>query len=1099
VLRPETDRFADTLVEPAIDMVARWIESASELETRADRATMTRLKELISDDAGVAFVMQFVDRVARPDSHRVAASQLRSVVDGSPLPSFLSAVDRLLLRIGAKLGRIVPSVVIPLAKIRMRSIVGHLVAPAETDRLIAHIGRQSERGYGLNVNLLGEAVLGEGEATSRLRRLIELVQLPDIDYVSVKLSAIASQINYWDRADALRRVSERAADLFDAANATTPTTFVSFDMEEYHDLDLTVTAFIQVLSEPHRRSIDAGIVLQAYLPDSFDQLRRIVNWANARREAGGGCVKIRLVKGANLAMEKVDAAIHGWQQAPYDTKLETDANYRRCIDWLLHREHLVGVRVGIASHNLFDVAWSKLLSDARGVTTSIQFEMLQGMAPGQARAVHETTSSDAAAPLLLYTPAVAADDFDVAIGYLFRRLEENAAPDNFMRALLDLTPGSERFQTEAAFFVDGVELRHRVASDPRRTQDRTLPIAPRGDDEPFDNEPDTDPILKANQTWIRDVLAMEPMACTVDMTTEIDTLDHLLATARAAVGRWSTADARDRRILLLRAADELAARRGLLINAMMHEASKTFEQADVEVSEAIDFARWYADSAIDLAAIESASFQPLGVVAVIPPWNFPTAIPAGGVLAALAAGNAVVFKPAPQTPRCAELVAEALWAAGIPTDILQFVRLPDDDVGRHLIESVDGVILTGSSETAQLFQSWRPDLPLFAETSGKNALIITPSADLDLAVKDLVRSAFGHAGQKCSAASLAILVGEVHTSERFRRQLVDATTSLRVGPSTELRTDIAPLVDGGNERLTRAATQLEPGQQWLVEPRVNGASMSPGVIDNVEVDSWFHRTECFGPILGLMHVPTLEAAIEVANASEFGLTGGIHTLDPDEIALWQRSIEVGNGYVNRPTTGAIVRRQPFGGWKRSNIGPGAKAGGADYVQQLGTWTPSPPLDRGSDDYSERWEEHFSAVRDDAALHCEANLSRYVPLRIIALRLGPDVEAEAERLARKAAAVAGVPVVDSQIETESDAEFIDRMHRLGVARVRLIGSAATGELLRLANAQGIHIADGPVTKAGRVELLHYVRPQALSVTLHRFGNLLGNPRKALETK
>ena len=870
-----TDRSADSLVEPAIALVAEWIERAPHLETRSDQASMAQLKELIDDDDGVAFVMQFIDRVARTDSDAVAADQLRSIVEGSPLPSFLSGVDRLLLRAGGQVGRVAPNVVIPLAKARMRSIVGHLVAPADTERLISHVNSQSELGFGLNVNLLGEAVLGEREATSRLARLIELVEQPDIDYVSVKLSAIASQLNYWDGPEALRRVSERAALLLDAARATEPATFLNFDMEEYHDLDLTVTAFIDVLSDPERLSLDAGIVLQAYLPDSFDQLQRLVTWANTRHASGGGEIKIRMVKGANLAMEKVDAAIHGWAQTPYDTKIESDANYRRCIDWLLHPEHLTGVRVGLASHNLFDVAWTKLLSAERGVTNRVQFEMLQGMAPGQAKAVHNETSANAAAPLLLYTPAVAVDDFDVAIGYLFRRLEENAAPENFMRALFDLSPNSERFKTEAAFFTEGMELRHSVSSESRRTQDRRIPIVPTPEDAPFENEPDTDPILKGNQAWIGEVLAMDSTPCTTAVITDVASLDAILDTARQAATTWATVPDDKRRRILLRAADELAARRGELISAMMHRASKTFAQGDVEISEAIDFARWYGDRALDMAHVEAADFTPLGVVAVVPPWNFPTAIPAGGVLSSLAAGNSVIFKPAPQTPRCGELVAEALWAAGVPKDVLQFVRLPDNEVGRHLIESVDGVILTGSSETAQLFQSWRPSLPLFAETSGKNALIITPSADIDLAVSDLVSSAFGHAGQKCSAASLAILVGDVASSERFRRQLVDATETLQVGPATNLCTDLAPLADGGNERITRAATELEDGQTWLIRPQIDGDSMSPGIIENVRVDSWFHRTECFGPILGLMTVPTLEEAIEVANSSDFGLTGGI--------------------------------------------------------------------------------------------------------------------------------------------------------------------------------------------------------------------------------
>ncbi len=374
---------------------------------------------------------------------------------------------------------------------------------------------------------------------------------------------------------------------------------------------------------------------------------------------------------------------------------------------------------------------------------------------------------------------------------------------------------------------------------------------------------------------------------------------------------------------------------------MAAEAAKTFAEGDPEVSEAIDFARWYGQRAHELEELAGVTFRPHGVVAVVPPWNFPVAIPTGGVCAALAAGNAVVFKPSPETPRCAEIVAEACWAAGVPTDVLQFVRTPDDDTGRRLVESADAVIFTGSWETAELFRTWKPELRLFAETSGKNALVVTEQADLDLAAADLVRSAFGHSGQKCSAASLGIVVAGLYDDERFRAKLVDAARSLPIGDPTRPGPALGPLTVAPSERLQRALTTLDAGERWLLEPRQlddAGRLWSPGIKDGVVAGSWFHRTECFGPVLGLMRAAHLDHAIELQNAVEFGLTGGIHTLDPAESDRWLERVEVGNAYVNRHTTGAIVRRQPFGGWKRSCVGGGAKAGGFDYLLQLGTWS-----------------------------------------------------------------------------------------------------------------------------------------------------------------
>ncbi len=1120
------------LVEEAIALVGQWLDQAHELESRRDRSRADQLAGVIDDESnGVEFAMRFVDRVVRPEDPKVAADQLQHLVSemaGSDegLPSFLSPIDRVLLRAGGALAPVIPQVVIPLAVRRMRSLVGPLVVDADPAKMTAHLAARREEGFRLNVNQLGEAVLGEAEAQRRWDKADALLDDPAVHYVSVKTSSIVSQLNYWAWDESVERVMDRLRPLF--VKAAGKGTFINLDMEEYHDLGLTIEVFTRLLDEPELRSVDAGIVLQAYLPDSFPALQQLVNWANTREPATDGTannsepgtIKIRLVKGANLAMEKVEAAMHGWPQAPYHSKAEVDANYKRCLDWVLTPERTKSIKIGLASHNLFDVAWGYLLAGHRGVADRLELEMLQGMAMPQARAARETADD-----LLLYTPVVAASEFDVAISYLFRRLEENASDANFIRHLFgDLrrrVPGEHgstldkqaeaTFDSEAGKFRAAVESMHAAAVGPNRTQDRSEVREERalGDHTApsvaaFTNEPDTDPAMPANRAWATDVIAGSFEPATSSLIDDTAPVDAAVATARTGAIEWAERSGIERRAVLHAVADELSARRGDLINAMVHEANKTFAQADPEVSEAIDFARYYGDRILELSDRECAAFEPLGVVGVIPPWNFPVAIPAGGVLAALAAGNGVVFKPAPQTPRCAEIVAECCWDAGVPQDVLQFVRVPDNDVGRHLVTSVDAVILTGAYETAELFRSWKPDLPIFAETSGKNSLIVTPNADLDLAVADLVDSAFGHSGQKCSAASLGILVGDVYTSERFRRQLVDAVTSLTVGPSHDIGTDVAPTIEEPSGKLLRALTSLDNGEEWLVEPRIieaaDGARIwSPGVRLGVKPGSWFHQTECFGPVLGLMVAANLDEAIAIQNGVEFGLTGGIHTLDPQEIDTWTERVEVGNAYINRGITGAIVARQPFGGWKRSTIGPGAKAGGPNYVAQLGRWVSTAeatsPDDllveaKASDDYW--WQNEFSRSHDPVGLFCESNIFRYRPLSRIAVRVEPGAaDWQVERVL-SAAGQCGVFADISRADSETTAEFASRLPGLGVSRVRVVmGDEATlpDELIIAANAAGVHLAAGPVTTNGRIELLHYLREQAVSRTLHRYGNLL----------
>ena len=434
----------------------------------------------------------------------------------------------------------------------------------------------------------------------------------------------------------------------------------------------------------------------------------------------------------------------------------------------------------------------------------------------------------------------------------------------------------------------------------------------------------------------------------------------------------------------------------------------------------------------------------------------------------------------------------------MPRGLVGFIRTPDDDVGRHLVAhwGVHAVILTGAYDTAEMFLSWRPGLRLLAETSGKNAMVITPNADIDLAVADLVASAFGHSGQKCSAASLAVCVGEAYRSPRLRRQLTDAVTSLKVGPPTDLATTMGPTISDPEGKLLRALTRLDGGEEWLVEPRrLDARTWTPGVRLGVRPGSWFHLTECFGPVLGLMHAGTLDEAVDIQNSTAYGLTGGLHTLDPVEIRQWTDAVQVGNAYINRGTTGAIVRRQPFGGWKKSSVGPGAKAGGPNYVARLGTWHP---LDRGLSDSEwleaarasdeAAWRAEFGVEHDPSGLFCESNVLRYRPLPRVVLRAEADAAPRDTERVRAAAGRCGVPLIESHRSDETSADFGARLGSLDIQRVRVVGTCEP-ELRAAANEAAVHIADDPVTAEGRIELLHYLREQSVSRITHRYGNVL----------
>lgn len=1216
---PSASRLADS----AVSLARRWVDesAAADVDPAAER-----LAGVLKDPHGLPFTIGFVDGVMRPESLSAAAANLQRV---APLvPEFLPWYLRAAVRTAGAVGPLLPAPTVPLARRALREMVGHLIVDARPDKLGPALTAIRASGARLNLNLLGEAVLGEAEALRRLDGIHDLIRRDDVDYVSVKVSAIASHISMWAFDEVVERVVERLLPLYLTASSSpgpeSAQTFINLDMEEYRDLDLTIAVFTRLLEDPRLRELEAGIVLQAYLPDALPALRQLTAWAQQRVDGGGARIKVRLVKGANLAMERVDAVMHGWPLATHASKLDADASYLRCLDEALRPENSGAVRLGVAGHNLFDIAYAWLLAGERGVRDDVEFEMLLGMAQGQVAAVSREVGH-----VLLYVPVVRPDEFDVAISYLVRRLEENASSDNFLSAAFDLADDPAMFARERDRFLASLDR----AADPtlpvgpQRTQARLDGVATaagrpaltrpepapemaegaadgdltqvvlgiadgRGDGESFvdtavfdlresaaaegapgfANAPDTDPALPANRAWADEILARVAASTAGESTiaaARIDdpaSLEDTVARVRSAGVRWGAVPADDRAKILRAVARALESRRGELIEVAASETGKVFDEADVEVSEAVDFANYYAATARELDRVSGAVFVPAALTVVAPPWNFPVAIPAGGVLAALAAGSGVVFKPAPQARRCAAVVAEAVWEAldaeGIERDILALVDIDEKEQGQQLIAhpDVDRVILTGSWETAQLFRSWRRDLPLLAETSGKNAMIVMPSADLDLAASDLVKSAFGHAGQKCSAASLAILVGPVARSERFARQLIDAVRSLRVGAPSDPLSEVGPVIETPRGKLDWALTTLEEGESWLVAPELIDGSADgdtaalagrlwrPGIRVGVRPGSRTHLEEFFGPMLGIMHASSLSEAVELQNAVAYGLTAGLYTQDPVDLELWLDQVEAGNLYVNRGITGAIVQRQPFGGWKRSSVGAGTKAGGPNYLIGLGSWRPSgggapsstlhlrgldgritsliesaqPSLDyeafewlrRGALSDAVAWDREFGRVKDVSRLGVERNLFRYRPVEV-AVRATKDAAWQALLRvvvagvraggAMTISAPVGLPAgvrralgdLDVAVFVESDEQWIERLQVARAdgetPRVRLVGPSASvagiHDALVTATEGDVDIPvyAGEVTTAGRIELLPFLREQAVSITAHRFGN------------
>ena len=1099
-----TDESIDQTATTSVERARELIATSEKLRSRRENANRKRFGRLFKDPKAIEVTITLTDEVMRIHSMREAitifnhAAKKASVKGFGPFNAF-----------GLKFIRIVaialPGLVVRLVHQRVRALSKDLILPAEQDRLSKHLGKRKEEGIRLNINVLGEAVLGQREADERFARLLEMIARPEVDYISVKLSAVVAQMITIDHNGSLEKVCAKLRTIYTAADEYG--TFINLDMEEFRDLALTVDAFKRVLSEQNFLHIHAGIVLQAYLPESHAAFAALVAFAVERHKAQGGTIKVRLVKGANLAMEKAEGELHGYIPAPYGSKSDVDASYSRLVDVALRSEHAHAVRIGIASHNLFHLTWAIEVARSRGVLHQLDIEMLEGMANAEALAITRSGHQ-----VLFYTPVTNKDDFASAVAYLVRRLDENTSDENYLKAAFEIGSNPKKFAEQKLRFENSVRERHTISTKSRRHQpdpvdystfhnqssgdpteptyikaiteeiarvrehDMTIPIVINGDEVTTNQcEDGTDPGDNGT-VWYSYCVANEKI------------IDKAVSVAEKGLASWGVKSAAERQEILFNVANVMHAQRARTIAVMSRDAGKTVSEADPEVSEAIDFARYYASTGVD-----NNDSKPMGVVLVVPPWNFPYAIPAGGVCAALAAGNTVILKPAPETVATAWLLAQQLWEGGVPRDALQFVPTRDDDSGKHLVthKGVQALILTGAFETANMFMSWKSDLNLLAETSGKNSLIVSACADIDAAVKDLVQSAFGHAGQKCSAASLGIIVESIYKDPSFIRQLVDDVTTLKVGAGWDFGTTVGAVIRKPEGALLRALTTLDDGESWLVEPKQlddAGTLWSPGVKVGIKAGSWSHQNEWFGPVLGLMVAPNLKTAIEWQNETNFGLTAGIHSLDADECALWMDCVEAGNLYINRGITGAIVQRQPFGGWKRSSVGANAKAGGPNYVHALRNWSPLQDSRAAKWSVDEWWKKVGSKAIDATGLTVEKNYQRYrKPLAPIIVRVDDSTSNEDISLINYIAQITGTEVLWSTASAESFDELISRSQ----FKVRWLSSetAPGAELM----AKGVSLDTRPVAQRGDIEAPRWLLEQSVAITYHRYGNVNGGPK------
>jgi RHH-type proline utilization regulon transcriptional repressor/proline dehydrogenase/delta 1-pyrroline-5-carboxylate dehydrogenase len=818
-------------------------------------------------------------------------------------------------------------------------------------------------------DILGETVVSEVEAQEYSRRYLELVDalgaeaakwpaIPQIDSdahgsiaaanVSVKISALYSQIVVADTDRAIACLCERLRPLLKRASEAG--VFINFDMESSQLKDLTLELFMRLLDEPDFKSgANFGIALQAYLRETESDFDRLLAWAKRR----GAPITVRLIKGAYWDYETIIAAQRGWPVPVFEAKAETDAAYERLMRRMLENE--TNIRCAFGTHSVRSIAACIANAEELGLSQKhYEFQMLYGMAEPIKRALIENGFR-----VRDYCPI---GETLTGMSYLVRRLLENTSNEGFLRAA----------------FVEGADteqlLRNPASVAVKRDDRRSMP---------FQNEPHTDFSIRANRERMADALAkvrsqpgerVPSLIAGKEIRTKAEfasvnpaqphqiighiaragvaEADLAVENARAAFLEWSRTSAEDRARCLEKAAELLRCDRFELAALEVFETAKNWIESDADVAEAIDFCNFYAQEMRRIAQrhydvpgeTNLHHYVPRGVAVVIAPWNFPIAILCGMSAAALVAGNPVIMKPAEQSSVCAVRLARIFHEAGIPPAVVQFVPGSGEEIGAHLVQSphVAVIAFTGSREVGLgIYEAAARTMPgqthvkkVVCEMGGKNAAIVDSDADLDEVVPAIAQSAFSYQGQKCSALSRLILLDENH--DRVLQRLIEAVRSLRVGLPEDPGTMIGPVIDVEAHRRVLRYIEIGKGEGRLafqgVIPAGAGYFVPPTIFVDVKPDARIAQEEIFGPVLTVIRAGSLDEAFLIANGTHYGLTAGFYSRSPAHIERAAMELEAGNVYINRPVTGALVARHPFGGFKMS--GGGTKAGGRDYLQNF---------------------------------------------------------------------------------------------------------------------------------------------------------------------
>lgn len=1139
--------------------------------SKKEREFHSKMQGLLNNPKNKVMLIELLDRSFRCKDKTASFELIEHTLKKYGIADFFSAFEKFLLLTFLNLGKFAPNLSVPFFVSHLREDTKGMVLDAKTSFLRPHIKHRKEKdNITLNINLIGEEVLGESESQHRIKKYEEALKSDYITYISIKITTIFSQINILDFDYSKNEVVKRLDTLYALAEQESKKQgidkFINLDMEEFRDLELTVAAFMESIS---KFNIKAGIVLQAYIPDSYEYLQKLFAFSKQRVQKGMKPIKIRFVKGANMESEETIASQKGWELPTFSKKIDTDSNYNKMLDFILQNDNYKYINIGIASHNIFEIAYAFTKISEANALDSFTFEMLEGMS---LQCSYELSKMH---NLILYAPVCDEAHFNNAIAYLVRRLDENTSESNFMRYFFNIKVNDTNWNNQKELFLESIKGISTLNNSTHRVQDRNnvRKTISSYESKVFNNESDTDFILPQNREWAMKIRhkyqSLEhcdvfPVVGNIEFDKEklniLEVKDKIqnrligkvylageteikqsLNTAKNSNFNQKTHE--EIYQILSNSAQIMRERRGDLIGIASLEVGKTFAEVDAEVSEAIDFLEFYPHSLRELKQQNpNTNFLPKGIGVTIAPWNFPIGISAGTIAAPLAAGNVVIYKPSSLATLSGYKLCECFWDAGIPKDALIFLPSKGSDVSKYLLidKAIKFSILTGGEETAYQMLKANPTLMLSAETGGKNATIVSKFADRDSAIKNIIHSAFSNSGQKCSATSLLVLEEEVYYDKEFRETLIDAAKSMNIGNPFDFKNKLGALADNLNSKIKKAMDELKDYEEWALKPSFidnNEHLMTPGIKYGTKKGDFTHMNELFAPILTVMKAKDLKEAIEIVNSTGYGLTAGFESLDEREWEYFHTHIKAGNIYINKPTTGAIVLRQPFGGVKKSAIGFGRKVGIYNYITQflriaqtkqdknllktnlsnsLRAIQSQTNIDKEildnivamTESYAYHFQMEFSKAKDYVNIRGEDNLFSYTKIKNMAYRVH-----ENDSLQDILGVIIGsnIAKVDLAISYNNNAiiqqskeicsllklnvNFIEETKEKFVLsipqyeRIRYFALEDSDDEIYIESAKYAKIIarEKPMLN-GRFELLVYFNEKSLSVSFHRYGNL-----------